>query len=181
MKAAWVIVDLVNDFVSGKFGSERGKAVAADTAKLLDRLKDKLLVVFTLDSHVPGDPEFKVWGEHCLTGTWGSELDEHLVRHYTYGIRKRRYDAFLESDLDAYLRMHEIKRLYISGISTDICVAHTVAGAFFRYYETTVIEDLSSSIDQSDHEGAIKRMKKYYGTRTITAEEFEREVNANEI
>ena len=47
MKAAWVIVDLVNDFVSGKFGSERGKAVAADTAKLLDRLKDKLLVVFT--------------------------------------------------------------------------------------------------------------------------------------
>ncbi len=174
-KTAWIIVDLVNDFVSGKFGSKGADRVVAKTAEVLSRLDDKLLTVFTLDSHVPGDPEFKVWGEHCLVGTHGSELDDRLKPYYTYGIRKRRYDAFLETDLDAYLRMHDVRKVYISGVATEVCVIHTVAGAFFRYYDVSVIEDLCSSISPSGHEIALEQMKKYYGTKISSASEFEKE------
>lgn len=176
MNSAWVIVDLVNDFVTGKFGSESAVKVVESTTDILSKTGDKLLTVFTLDSHVPEDPEFKVWGEHCLTGTWGAELDDRLKPYYTYGIRKRRYDAFLETDLDAYLRMHDIKKVYISGVATEVCVIHTVAGAFFRYYDVSVIEDLCASISESGHDTALEQMQKYYGTKIISASQFEKEV-----
>ncbi|MCL4451344.1 MAG: cysteine hydrolase [Candidatus Thermoplasmatota archaeon] len=176
MKKAWIIVDMVNDFVTGKFGSEAAAVAAKNTGKALSLIGDKLPVVFTLDTHVPADPEFMVWGEHCLIGTSASELDMNVSSYDGYIIRKRRYDSFLDTDLDPYLRMHNITDLYISGVSTDICVAHTVAGAFFRYYIVTVVKDLCASIDPSDHSKALKSMKKYYGTRIINLHQFLAEV-----
>jgi nicotinamidase/pyrazinamidase len=173
---AWIIVDMVNDFVTGKFGSEAAAVAAVNTGKALSQIGDKLLVVFTLDTHVPGDPEFRIWGEHCLVGTSASELDKNVSSYTGYRIRKRRYDSFLDTDLDPYLRMHNVTDLFISGVSTDICVAHTVAGAFFRYYNTAVIKDLCASIDPSDHSRALKSMKKYYGTRIINLRQFLTEV-----
>lgn len=180
-KEAWIVVDLVNDFVSGKFKSEGSDRVVGATAQILPKLKEDVLLVFTLDSHVPSDPEFKIWGEHCLTGTWGSELDDRLKPYYTYGIRKRRYDAFLETDLDAYLRMHDVKRVYLSGVATDVCVLHTAAGAFFRYYEISVIEDLCNGITQSGHNSAIEQMKRLYGADVISASEFRTKVCVDEV
>ena len=104
VKSAWLIVDLVNDFVTGKFGSEKGIQVAERTAEILEDLEGKITVIFTLDTHVPGDPEFSVWGEHCLIGTDGSRLYPKLKGMKGYSITKRHYDAFLGTDLDLYLR-----------------------------------------------------------------------------
>ena len=176
VKSAWLIVDLVNDFVTGKFGSEKGIQVAERTAEILEDLEGKITVIFTLDTHVPGDPEFSVWGEHCLIGTDGSQLYPKLQSMKGYSITKRHYDAFLGTDLDLYLRMSSIQHLYISGISTDICVLHTAAGAFFHYYGITVISDLCTSIDPNDHESAIKFMQRYYGANIIDESGFRREV-----
>ncbi len=176
MKKAWIIVDLVNDFISGKFGSDRAARVAEKTAELLSMLQDKVLVVFTLDSHVPNDPEFRVWGEHCLAGTESSELCRQVSGFTGYRVRKRRYDAFLDTDLDPYLRMNDINEVYLSGVSTDICVAHTAAGAFFRYYTLNVIEDLCASLEPKDHIAALDSMKKYYGARIINHSQFRSEV-----
>ncbi len=173
---AVIVVDLVNDFVSGKFGSERGIEVAGNTAKFLKILNGRYPVIFTLDTHVPGDPEFKVWGEHCLEGTKGSELDSSLVDIDGYRIRKRHYDSFYDSDLDGILRMHGISHVYVSGISTDICVQHTVAGAFFRNLQITVIEDLCATIDPDNHVLSIKAMKRNYGVKVITLAEAEKEL-----
>ena len=176
MTKGWIIVDMVNDFVTGKFGSDAAVVAAKNTGKALSEVADKLPVVFTMDTHVPDDPEFRVWGEHCLIGTIGSELDPNVSGYKGYRIRKRRYDSFLDTDLDPYLRMHNITDLYISGVSTDICVAHTVAGAFFRYYKVTVVKDLCASIDPLDHSKALKSMKKYYGASVINLRQFLMEV-----
>lgn len=176
MTKGWIIVDMVNDFVTGKFGSEAALSAAKRTGSALSQLGDKFIVVFTLDTHVPDDPEFKIWGEHCMIGTPAAELDPNVSAFHGYRIRKRRYDSFLDTDLDPYLRMHNVTDLYISGVSTDICVAHTVSGAFFRYYNTTIIEDLCASIDPSDHLKALNMMKKYYGTRIINLSQFVSEV-----
>lgn len=111
-----------------------------------------------------------------MTGTRAADLDDRLKPYYSYGIRKRRYDAFLETDLDAYLRMHDIRKIYISGIATEVCVIHTVAGAFFRYYDVSVIEDLCTSISKSGHDTALEQMQRYYGTKIISASQFENEV-----
>lgn len=167
MKSAILVVDLVNDFVTGKFGSEEALNVAARTMEFLGRVGSGVDIIFTLDTHIPDDPEFKVWGEHCVIGTWGSQQVAGLAGIHGYRITKRHYDAFHDTDLDGYLRARGVGRLYISGISTDICVLHTVAGAFYRYYEITVIDDLCAAISAERHLDAISFMERNYGCRFL--------------
>ncbi len=162
-----IVVDLVNDFISGKFGSPQAEETTNRASRFLHELNNRFPVVFTMDSHFPNDPEFQVWGEHCLQGTWGSELHESLAGIDGFRVSKRHYDSFYDSDLDGILRMLNITDLYVFGISTDICVEHTVAGAFFRNLRVTVIEDLCATIDPALHKQSISAMERNYGTRTV--------------
>ncbi len=171
MKSALIVVDIVNDFVSGILGSEKSTEVSIRIADFLRVVGGKSDVIFTLDTHIPNDPEFKVWGEHCIIGTWGSQQVDSLKELPGYRITKRHFDAFYDTDLDGYLRANGIERLYIFGISTDICVQHTAAGAFFRYYGLNIISDLCSSISPEKHLEALSFMKRNYGARILTSKE----------
>ncbi|MCL4347654.1 MAG: cysteine hydrolase [Candidatus Thermoplasmatota archaeon] len=171
-KKAFVVVDLVNDFVEGKFGSNRALEVTKKASRFLSE-RNYDLIIFTMDSHIPDDPEFRVWGEHCLQGQWGSELQESLNGISGYHIKKRHFDSFFDSDLDGYLRARGVTRLYLFGISTDICVLHTAAGAFFRGYSITVIGDLCASISEENHMKALEDMKRNYGVAIINSEEVD--------
>lgn len=177
MNTAVIVVDLVNDFVSGVFGSDRAIRVSIDIGEFLHSLGDKAVKVFTLDTHIPDDPEFKVWGEHCLIDTWGSQQVENLAKIDGYRIRKRHFDAFHHTDLDGFLRARSVDRLYIFGISTDICVQHTVAGAFFRYYDTTIVSDLCAAISPERHLEALSFMERNYGFRNINSKKALEEIN----
>ncbi len=175
-KKAWLVVDLVNDFVKGKFGSDRSVSVAEKTGRVLSEVEGKIDVIFTLDTHIKDDPEFRVWSEHCLIGTEACELHASVSGHEGYRIRKRHFDAFYDTDLDGYLRALGIDVLYMSGISTDICVLHTAAGAFYRGYIPFVIEDLCSAIDDTRHNDAIMAMKRNYGAKIIDSDSFKGDV-----
>lgn len=174
---AFIGVDFVVDFVDGKFGSENARKVATKAEEFLKKIDSSETVVLTLDSHMTNDPEFRVWGEHCLRNTPGSYLYGNLDKINAYHIEKRFYDAFFQSDLDGFLRAKEIREVYIFGISTDICVLHTVAGAFFRYYNITIIDDLCASLREEDHNLALNQMNRLYGVKTIKSGEL---VNLNE-
>ena len=169
-KKAIIVVDLVHDFVDGKFGSDCAKEVARKIREFLLRSKD-IVIVMTRDCHIKDDPEFSVWGEHCLQGTEGSELVPELSDINSHVVTKRHYDAFYDSDLDGFLRARRITSLLVCGISTDICVRHTVAGAFFRNYRIAILEDLCASIDPDAHEKALKEMKNIYGASVIMSGE----------
>lgn len=169
VKNAVIVVDIVNDFVSGIFGSDNSIEVASRIAGFLEALGERAEVIFTLDTHIPDDPEFKVWGEHCLIGTWGSQQVDSLKMFQGYRITKRHFDAFHDTDLDGYLRARGIEKLYIFGISTDLCVQHTVAGAYFRYYGINVISDLCGSISPERHHEAISYMSRNYGARLLSS------------
>ena len=133
-RSAFIAVDLVRDFVDLKFGSPEAVKVAEKNLSLLKKIQGRIPVILTRDSHIKNDPEFRVWGEHCLEGTEGSELYGELGKIEGRIMPKRHYDAFFETDLDSYLRNEGINHLFISGISTDICVMHTVAGAFHNFF-----------------------------------------------
>ena len=169
---AFVGIDLVGDFVNGKFGSIKAEELAKRANVFLKRIDQEETIVLTLDSHIKDDPEFRVWGEHCLRGTPGSELYGGLGEINAYHVKKRFYDAFYQSDLDGYLRGMNIKSIYLFGISTDICVLHTAAGAFYRYYNITVIDDLCISLREEGHYMALEQMKRLYGANTIKSYEL---------
>ena len=176
-KTAFLVVDLVNDFVIGKFRSKKSEEVAKKAAVFLGNVPAGSEIIFTLDTHVKNDPEFRVWGEHCLIGTEGCELYAALRDIPGYRIRKRHYDAFFQTDLDGYLRARNVKSIVIFGISSDICVLHTCAGAFFNKYDAIVLSDLCASIDEKRHSDAMEFISRNYGFKISTSTEYLKESN----
>lgn len=64
-KPAILVVDMLNDFVTGSLACDRGKAIVPATAKLLDAARAAgVPVIFCNDAHLPGiDRELIIWGE----------------------------------------------------------------------------------------------------------------------
>ena len=175
-----LVIDMINDFINGKFGNSNAVMAVKNARDTLKGLNGKIPVIFAKDDHIENDPEFKVWGEHALHGTHGSEIVDELQEYPDYIINKRHFDAFFDTDLDSLLRALEISKLYIFGISTDICVEHTCAGAFFRYYKVEVVSDLCACIDNSRQISSLNNIKINYGYNAINSDKLKQEVFKNE-
>ena len=78
--AAVLVVDMLNDFVTGALACDRGKAIVPATAQLLDAArKAGVPVIFCNDAHIKGvDWELKLWGDHAIVGTKGAEVIPEL-------------------------------------------------------------------------------------------------------
>ncbi|RLG86561.1 MAG: cysteine hydrolase [Thermoprotei archaeon] len=165
-RAAVVVVDMQNDFVN-----PRGKLfvpTAPETVPRIRRLVDRAraagaLVVYTKDTHYPGDPEFSTWGEHAVRGTWGWEIvDELRPREGDIVIEKTRYDAFYGTPLDDLLRVYRRDHLVVVGTVANICVLHTVAGAALRWYRVYVPMDGVSALNEFDMYVAARQITFLY-------------------
>jgi len=101
-----------------------------------------------------------LWPEHCVQGTEGAALAKDLsVPHAQLVIRKGyhkdvdSYSAFVEADgktstgLAPYLKAHKIKRVFVTGLATDFCVAWTAMDARKAGFETYIVEDACRGID----------------------------------
>lgn len=171
MNRAFLAVDFVNDFVDGSLGSSNSREAAERALEFMSKIQHTEEIVFTLDTHPPGDKEFRLWGDHCLEGTSGSELWNGMNSIRGKRVRKGNYDAFFGTSLDQYLKDMQVQTLYIFGISTDICVASTVSGAFYRNFEIIVLEDLCASLRVEDHYTALSSMSRLYGARIMNSNE----------
>jgi nicotinamidase-related amidase len=166
METAVLVIDIINDFVSGALGSERSASIIPNVKRLLDGLRKKgVPVIYLTDAHLPGiDPEFELWPRHGEQGTEGAEiLDEIRPVKGDFHLHKRSYSCFYGTGLDALLRDLEVKTLILTGLVTNICIQHTAADAFFRGYRILVPRDCVSSLSDEAQESSLKIMKEIYG------------------
>ena len=172
MSKAVVVVDMINEFVTGKFGSARAGKIIPAVSLLCDRARTGGAPVFYVrDAHQPGDPELKLWGKHAMAGTHASEIVSALSpRPGDIVFDKRQYSAFPATGLDGALRDRGVSAIYFGGISTDICVQHNVADAFFRGYRTYVVRECVESLDARAKNTSLKYMESIYGTKIVELE-----------
>ena len=158
---ALIVVDMQNDFVrpEGKLFVPDAPATVPKIQALLALARQHgLFTVFTQDTHYPGDPEFPIWGEHCVAGTWGWQIiDELAPREGELVLQKRRYDAFYGTPLDHELRLCKIEQLIICGTVASICVHYTTASAALRWYGVIIPVDATSALHPFDLEAANRQ------------------------
>ena len=67
-KPAILVVDMLNDFVTGALTCDRAKAIVPATAELLDAARAAgVPVIFCNDAHLKGiDRELTIWGDHAI-------------------------------------------------------------------------------------------------------------------
>ncbi|MFQ6109651.1 MAG: cysteine hydrolase family protein [Candidatus Aminicenantales bacterium] len=167
MKALFVI-DMLNDFLH-----EDGALYCGETSrKIIPFVKEKIdefhhrgdPVVFICDSHDPDDLEFRMFPRHCVTGTEGGQIiDELPVAGEDVIVRKTRYSAFYNTNLDEVLKEQGIAEVHVVGVCTSICVMDTVGDLRNRDYQVIVYREGVADFDQNAHQFSLERMKKTYG------------------
>ncbi len=175
MGTAVIVIDMINDFVSGVFKSDRAAKIVPNIERLLDcARKQKVPIVYATDAHLPQiDPEFDVWGRHAEAGSWGADVvDELKLKKGDYRVFKRKYSAFQGTDLDQLLRELRIDVVILTGVVTDICIQHTAADAFFRGYKIVIPKDCVEATDAATQEEALRFIKKAYGPQMTTSKEL---------
>ena len=101
-----------------------------------------------------------LWPDHCVQGTDDAALHKDLKLPTAQVIVRKgyhqdvdSYSAFTEADgktptgLGGYLKQRGIKRVFVTGLATDFCVAWTAMDARKAGFEVYVIEDATRAID----------------------------------
>src|SRR2546426_1263823 len=171
---ALIVVDMQNDFVKpgGALVVEQAKGTMSAIQRLLALARRSgMVVLYTQDTHDPGDPEFPIWGQHVLRGSWGWQIvDELAPQAGERVIQKLRYDGFFGTPLDDELRMKDIKTVIVCGTVANICVLHTAGSAALRGYTVILPVDAISAITPFDQQVAIRQTSFLYGGVITTSE-----------
>lgn len=165
MKQALIVVDMLNDFITGALKCDRGAAIVAQLTKLVNGArKADVPVIFTNDAHLNIDHELKHWGVHAMAGTKGAEVIPELnVCSKDYVVNKRRFSAFFHTDLDLLLRELNVDAVVVTGLQTHICVQHTIADAYYLGYNVIVPKDATDCFTQEIYDYTIKYLSDIYG------------------
>ena len=172
---AVIVVDMLNDFVTGTLKAERAPKIISNIQKLLKFARGEgMPVIYANDAHLRKiDKEFQLWGEHAVTGTKGAQvIDELKPEEGDYVISKRRYSGFFGTDLDLLLRELGVKSLIVTGIATDVCVQHTVADAYFRGYDVLLPEDSVQAFTDEEHKYGLEYAKRCYNAEILRTDDL---------
>lgn len=126
-----------------------------------------------------------LWPDHCVQGTPDAALHKDLLLPTAQVIVRKgyhqavdSYSAFTEADgktptgLGAYLTQRGLKRVFITGLATDFCVAWTALDARKAGFEVSVIEDATRAIDLNGSLAAAWKKMAASGVRRIQSSDL---------
>jgi nicotinamidase/pyrazinamidase len=168
IKAALIIVDMLNDFIDEDGALYCGQSARDIIPFVRERLESHRLehdlVVYLHDAHAADDREFEKFPPHCIAGTWGSRIIEALrPQPGEHVLPKTRYSGFYGTDLEKILADYAPGEVEVVGVCTSICVMDTVGGLANRDYKTIVPRAGVADFDAESHRFALQRMERLYG------------------
>lgn len=161
-----VVVDMVNGFVkSGALADPYIGHIIKPIEELIKEFKDSKDkdVIFIRDAHIPGCAEFKKFPEHCIDGTWESEIVDELKpysldsRIYKKNSRSTFTLQSFRNDLDKMRIKGILEKVIATGCCTDLCVLD-LAVPLANYFdqmndnrEVIVLQDAVETYDAPWH------------------------------
>lgn len=126
-----------------------------------------------------------LWPDHCVQGTDDAALHKDLSLPTAQVIVRKgyhqsvdSYSAFTEADgktptgLGGYLKQRGIRRVFVTGLATDFCVAWTAMDARKAGFEVYVIEDATRAIDLNGSLAAAWKQMSAKGVKRIQSSDF---------
>jgi nicotinamidase-related amidase len=185
-KPAIILLDMLNDFVTGKLETKRAKKIVPPLQRLVVAArKNKVPVIYSNDAHYPQDIEVtSKWGAHAIKGTEGAKVIPELEpdEKKDYIVEKRVYSGFYETGLDSLLRSlykgEGVKTVVLGGAHLQMCIRHTAADAFFRGYQIVVASDGVEAFTVEDHEQGLKYLETVYNAKILSVNEIIQDIVA---
>ena len=182
-KTAMIVVDMQNDFVAPGAPMET-PAARAMVPVLADSLTAcraaGIKVIYTAHVHRRDgsdlgnfkDLDARIATHQALVdGTPGVDIYPPLApAQGEHVIKKHRYSAFFDTDLDTILREWGIDTVIISGTTTENCCLSTARDALFRNYRVLFLSDATATYDYPDlGYGAMPNAEVHHATLVVLA------------
>lgn len=165
----FVVVDLQNDYVSGKMSVDGSKELPSKIAEEIKKHKSDL-ILFTQDTHTIQNwdlyNEAKHQPIHCVRKTEGWELVEEMKPFIN---SKNVYSkiTYAGSSLIGRIRYKNVKKLgkvdkiYVCGLNTDTNVISTaiILQTYINEAQIIVYKDLCVGTTEEKHNNALKTME----------------------
>lgn len=179
-RTALLVVDVQNDFchpdgVFGRSGNDLSMvaAILPKLVALIDTARTAGVTIIFVQAIY--DPVYlpAAWHERnarigfetprCVSGTWGADF--HVVKPQVGDIvvRKHRYSAFVDTELDGLLRSMQIQTVVMSGVATNICVESTARDAFMKGYYVALVDDACATYRKEHHEATLGNIALGFG------------------
>ena len=171
MKSLLIVVDMQNDFIDGKLGSQAARDIVDNVVDLIDYWKGDIF--FTMDTHLRERYEATEEAEqvpfHCELGTSGWEMNyevfQALGRQYditgSYQLSFRK-ETFGTMEFLKYIDREEYENVTFCGVCTDICVISNalMLRSLRPSLQIAVEASCCAGTTPGNHEAALKVMEK---------------------
>jgi nicotinamidase-related amidase len=193
-RVALLVIDVQREYFDpdGPAYVEHARDIVANVNRLVDVFRvHGLPVVFVRHAHRPDGSDAGRMGdfaapdeeESFVEGTPRAEFIPELpVEPTDVVVTKRRYSAFLGTDLEGVLRTAGTRAVVICGLMTSFCCETTARDAHGRDYEVLFAADAVEGPDLEDAEGrAVPHDAVLAGTLTALRAGFAEIVTAGEV
>ena len=124
--------------------------------------KQNLPIIFTFHALEEGEESGimgRWWGDMLRDTDPLSKIDSSIdYNENDITIQKKRYSAFIGTDLDQILKDKKVDTLVIVGIMTHLCCESTAREAFMRDYEVYFVVDATATDFEELHVSSLKTL-----------------------
>jgi nicotinamidase/pyrazinamidase len=195
-------VDTQIDFLvsDGRLYVPGAESIVPNLARLTALAREHdIPLISSACAHRPGDPEFEIYGPHCLIGTRGQQktsetLLPHRVTvpyhevtlpdlspHQQLIIEKEQLDVFTNPNTDEVLRQFQpALEVVLYGVVTEICVANAASGLLDRGHRIVLVEDAVRALDTEKSRQFIERAQRR-GARLARTDDIVQSMTAKKI
>jgi nicotinamidase-related amidase len=195
-RAALVIIDMQN--ATGDRSGALGRRMLAQGSALTDYRFDRIEQA-VVPNVLRLAPVFRSGGGEVIYITQGAERPDcadaplHMQKFYAtvgnhvgsreheiidalkpeptdFVVNKRSIGAFASTGIDHLLRSLGREQVYMTGISTNMCVETTAREAADRGYATTIVEDACATTHSELHDTTMKNFCRLFGRVLSTNE-----------
>lgn len=186
-----LVIDMQVDFCD----PEKGRFWLPAASKMMPRMQQMLAfcrqhnipIAFTQHENTPNDIGFmgtylaSTIGSGALEeGTEGAQVYPELAPQSDEWVitRKRRYDAFLDTGLERWLRSQDKDTVIMTGVCTNFCCSTSTRTAMQQDLKVAYPYDLNGTDDPDVHEQVVKTMARGFA-RVQSTDEWLTEMQQN--
>ncbi len=176
-RSCLLVVDMQNFFLDPQSPTftPGGLAILPNISTLIKAFrKKKLPVIYTAHMHKSKEMDGGIlgwwWEGMIIENTKEAEIHPDLTPlPEEKVVRKHRYSAFYNTDLEVVLRCLGITDLIITGVMTNLCCESTARDAYFRDLRVFFLLDATGATNEELHLATLKNLA--FGFAYITKTE----------
>ncbi len=176
MKRALLVIDVQNEYFTGKLPVTYPKNSFENIIKIIDSANENNISVILIQHTNPGN--------NAVTfkkGTCEHEIHEEILkRNYDKIIEKNLPGSFTGTELWSLLKEKDIDTLVISGYMTQMCCDTTARQAMHLGFNVEFLSDATGTLDMSNSAGNISAEELHKAILVTQAMRFSKVMSADE-